>query len=69
MKPIYYGHIIYKEKYKNNIYIITENNLIYTLFIYNKDLDVTDIVKRVSEVEYLEQLIKEHKKVNERVHY
>lgn len=61
MKPINYGRIIHRERYKKNVFIITEKDLVYTLFIHNLELDVTDIVKRVSDIEYLEQLIKEKK--------
>ena len=56
--PTFYGQIIYTRKHKNKIYIICNDNEIYSLIEHDLINDVTDVIKRVSDIDYIEYLLK-----------
>lgn len=55
----YFGTIIHTQKHGNTIYIICEDNDIYTLLEHNLTYDITDVIKRVSDIDYIEYLLKQ----------
>ena len=57
-----FGTIIDTIHYKNKVYIVCEKDLIYSLIVHDKVFDVTDILIRCSDIQYIEFLIKEKMK-------
>ena len=56
--PTFYGQIIYTRKHKNKVYIICNDSEIYSLIEHDLKYDTTDIIKRVSDLSYVEFLLK-----------
>ena len=48
--------------FKNKVYIVCEKDLIYSLIVHDKVFDVTDVLIRCSDIQYIEFLIKEKMK-------
>lgn len=40
------------------IYIITENHGIFSLIEHQKDFDITNVIIRCSEIDYIEEILK-----------
>ena len=57
--PTFYGEIVYTRKHKNKVYIICNDNEIYTLLEHNLTYDITDVIKRISDIDYIEYLLKQ----------
>ena len=57
-----YGAVIDTIHYKNKVYIVCEKDLIYSLIVHDKVFDVTDVLIRCSDIQYIEFLIKEKMK-------
>ena len=57
--PTFYGQIIYTRKYKNKIYFICNDNEIYSLIEHDLKNNITDVIKRVSDLSYIEYLLKQ----------
>ena len=55
--PIFYGEIVFTRKHKNKIYIICNDNEIYSLIEHDLINNVTDVIKRVSDLSYIEFLL------------
>ena len=54
-----FGTVIDTVYFKNKVYIVCEKDLIYSLIVHDKVFDVTDVLIRVSDIQYIEFLIKE----------
>lgn len=57
-----FGTVIDTVYFKNKVYIICEKDLIYSLIVHDKVFDVTDVLIRCSDIQYIEFLIKEKMK-------
>lgn len=57
--PTFYGEIVFTRKHKNKIYIICNDNEIYSLIEHDLKNNITDVIKRVSDLSYIEYLLKQ----------
>ena len=57
--PTFYGQIVYAKKHKNKVYMITNDNEIYSLIEHDLKNNITDVIKRVSDLSYIEFLLKQ----------
>ena len=57
-----FGTIIDEVHYKNKVYIVCELNEIYSLILHDKVFNITDVLCRCSDIQYIEFLIKEKMK-------
>lgn len=57
-----FGTIIDTIHYKQKIFIVTENDGIYSLIEHHKGFDITNVILRCSDIEYIEFKLKEELK-------
>ena len=57
-----FGTVIDTVHFKNKVYIVCEKDLIYSLIVHDKVFDITDVLIRCSDIQYIEFLIKEKMK-------
>ena len=62
MIPEIMGRIIDIKKYKHFVYLICEQDMIYSLICHDLKNDISDILLRVSDLEFLEFRLKEEMK-------
>ena len=62
MIPEIYGTIINQVKYKHKLFIITEYEGIYSLIEHHLAFDITNVILRCSDIEYIEFKLKEELK-------
>ena len=55
---INYGKIVDSVEMGQKIYVITENRGIFSLIEHEKDIDITNVVIRCSEIDYIEEILK-----------
>ena len=54
---INYGKIVDVIKKNRKVYVITENYGIFSLIEHEKDIDITNVVIRCSEIDYIEEIL------------
>ena len=66
MNPEMIGRVIEMKKHKHFVYLICEQDMIYSLICHDLKNDISDILLRVSDLEYVEFRLKEEMKSNGR---
>lgn len=56
---INYGKIVDCIKISEKIYIITENRGIFSLIEHHKGFDITNVIIRVSQLDYIEEILRD----------
>lgn len=61
-----FGTIIDFQKINNYVFIVTNDNEIYSLIKHDLRHDITSVVVRVSDLSYVEEVIKNERRNNQR---
>lgn len=56
---INYGHIVDCTKINEKIYVITEYRGIFSLIEHDKGFDITNVVIRCSQIDYVEEILRD----------
>ena len=56
---INYGKIVDVIKKNRKVYVITENYGIFSLIEHDKGFDITKVIIRVSEIDYVEEILRD----------